>query len=71
MEEQRIVRETERRQITGVPRATWYRYERLGEVPKKVPLLGRTVGWRLEDLLKWNRERRKLADDISGGQETR
>ena len=67
--EERIVREAERHQITGVPRATWYRYERRGEVPKKVPLLGRTVGWRLEDLLNWNRERRNLVDEISSEQE--
>ena len=61
--EERIVREPERCRITGIPRSTWYRYAKRGEVPNKVPLLGRTVGWKLEDLLKWNRERSRIANN--------
>lgn len=52
-DEDRIIREKERHKITGVPRSTWRKYEQLGEVPKAIPLLGDTKGWRLSEIKAW------------------
>ena len=60
--DERIIREPERRRITGIPRATWYRYERRGEVPNKIPLLGRTVGWRYGEIMEWVTGRKPEVD---------
>ncbi len=49
----RIIRDKERRALTGVPRPTWELYEKKGECPKSVPLLGTTRGWRLSEIMAW------------------
>lgn len=51
----RNVREAERRRITGVPRATWWRWEKKGKVPRRVKLFddGRGVCWSRKELLAW------------------
>lgn len=49
----RIVREKERLQITGVPKSTWAKYSKLGQTPKAAPLYGVSKGWFLSDLQKW------------------
>lgn len=49
----RIVRERERREITGVSRTTAYTLERRGMFPGRVELTGGRVGWRLSDLQQW------------------
>lgn len=51
----RIVREPERRAITGRARTPWWEDERDGRAPKRVRLGKRAVGWRLSDLQKWIR----------------
>jgi prophage regulatory protein len=53
----RIVREPERRQITGVPTSTWYELQRRGLAPKPVKLSSRSVGWSLNALGEWVRAR--------------
>lgn len=50
---ERIVREPERRHITGPSRAHWYRLELEGEAPKRIAITERCVGWRLSDLERW------------------
>ena len=57
MNEDRIARENERREITGVSRAQWYRLERQGKAPKRLTLGPNSVGWRLSDLQRWIRTR--------------
>jgi len=54
----RIVRERERLRITGVPRSTWLKYEKLGQTPKSAPLFGTAKGWFLSDLQKWIDEKK-------------
>jgi predicted DNA-binding transcriptional regulator AlpA len=53
----RIVRERERAFITGISRSTWWRLHQAGETPKKVRLSKNSVGWLLDDLQDWLRER--------------
>jgi prophage regulatory protein len=62
----RIVREPERRQITGVPTSTWYELQRRGLAPKPVKLSSRSVGWSLNVLGEWVRARlnAKLTDRV-------
>ena len=55
-EPERIVREAERLFITGVPYATWHKYEKLGEAPKGRQLFGNTKGWRYTDIMAWLNE---------------
>jgi prophage regulatory protein len=53
----RMVREDECRQLTGLSRATRWRQERRGTFPKRCQLSDNAVGWRLADLRAWLNER--------------
>ena len=55
--EDRIVREHERRKITGVARSTWHRYEANGSAPKRRQLGGRMTGWLLSEIKDWMESR--------------
>lgn len=55
---ERLVREHDRRAITGVSRTQWWSMERQGLVPKRVKLSGHCVAWRLSDLLWWIEQRK-------------
>ena len=54
---ERMIREPERRAITGLGRTSWHEMERAGKTPKKYRIGPRAVGWKLSDLLKWVAER--------------
>lgn len=49
----RIIREPERKQITGRSTASWWRDERAGKVPARVRLGDNAVGWRLSEIMAW------------------
>lgn len=49
----RIVREEECRQLTGLCRTTRYMMEKEGTFPKKVRIGNRASGWRLSDIQAW------------------
>lgn len=49
----RIVREPERRLITGRSSAQWWRDERSGKAPRRIKLGDNAVGWRLSELKSW------------------
>lgn len=53
----RFIRERERRKLTGISRATWWRAEKRGEVPKSRRLVGSCRGWLLSEIAAWMRER--------------
>lgn len=53
MNQDRIVREPERRQITGRSLVSWWRDEKNGLVPKRVKIGKRSVGWKLSELMAW------------------
>ena len=57
MENDTIVREAARREMTGVSRAQWWRFELEGNAPKRVQLGPGSIGWRRSDLERWVRER--------------
>jgi prophage regulatory protein len=50
---ERIVRESERREITGVATSTWYMLMSEGRAPKSVPLGEHSRGWVLSELQDW------------------
>ena len=58
----RIVREQERRKVTGLGRTAWHVLERRGLTPTKVQLTDRATGWLLSDLLNWVRERKRASE---------
>lgn len=49
----RIVREEERRHITGRSTASWWRDEQAGTAPKRLQIGPNAVGWKLSDLIGW------------------
>ena len=59
---ERIVREPERKAITGIGRTTAWELERRGEFPRRIELTGGRVGWRLSELQKWVRSRPAVVD---------
>ena len=52
-ENDRFIRESECRRLSGLSRATRWRLERDGRFPKRRPLSDNAVGWRLSDVLAW------------------
>lgn len=58
----RIARERERRQITGVSRTTAYELEKKGMFPRRVELTGGRVGWRESELDAWVKSRRPAGE---------
>lgn len=53
MSDDRLIREPERRAITGLSYSTWHRLEERGAAPKPVKLGARAVAWKLSDLQAW------------------
>lgn len=51
-ESERLVGEAERKRITGISRATWWRMERKGLTPSN-RFKGGKSAWLLSDLLAW------------------
>lgn len=50
---ERVVREAECRQLTGLCRTTRYVMEKDGKFPSRRKLGGRSVGWLLSEVLSW------------------
>jgi prophage regulatory protein len=61
----RIVREAERKTITGVPTSAWYVMQAKGTAPKPVRLGPRAVGWLLSELQGWIAAQRAKRDTSS------
>lgn len=59
---ERLVREPERQQITGISRAYWATLENAGDAPRRVLIGARGVAWRLSDLMAWIEKRAAVAD---------
>jgi prophage regulatory protein len=58
----RIVREKERRELTGLCRTTAYMLERRKQFPRRVILTGARVGWKLSELQQWIESRRPAGE---------
>ena len=50
---ERLIREPERRSITGVSRAQWARLELARKAPHRIYVSERIVAWRLTELERW------------------
>ncbi len=57
-EAERLVREEERKKITGLSRSTVWRLEREGNFPQRKQTGKNSCGWLLSDLLLWMYEGR-------------
>ena len=49
----RVIREKERRYLTGVPPATWWRLEKAGLAPKGFKLGPAAKGWMQSSIQTW------------------
>jgi predicted DNA-binding transcriptional regulator AlpA len=59
----RVVREPERRQITGIPTSSWYDLQAKGLAPKPFALSSRSVGWSFNELTNWVEARKTTRTD--------
>lgn len=59
----RIVRERECKQLTGLARTTRYMMERAGNFPTRRQLGGRSMGWMLSEVNEWLASRTKITSD--------
>jgi len=75
----RIVREPERKIITGISSSNAWRYEREGTFPKRIRIRANSVGWRLSELLAWVESRqictsentKQVAPGVKRGRKTK
>ncbi|AYY03378.1 TPA: helix-turn-helix transcriptional regulator [Klebsiella aerogenes] len=58
---ERVIREAECRQLTGICRTTRYMMEKEGKFPARRKLGGRAVGWLLSEVSAWQQSRSKVA----------
>ncbi|MDF7759035.1 AlpA family phage regulatory protein [Kosakonia cowanii] len=55
---ERVIREAECRQLTGICRTTRYMMEKSGQFPARRKLGGRAVGWLLSEVTAWQHSRK-------------
>ena len=48
-----VIREKDRRNMTGVSRVQWWRLEKMGKVPRRLSLGENSVGWLRHELEGW------------------
>jgi predicted DNA-binding transcriptional regulator AlpA len=51
--DERLIREPERKKITGTSRAHWHRLEAAGRAPRRIAISQRIVAWRLTEIMAW------------------
>ncbi|PWI33074.1 transcriptional regulator [Vibrio albus] len=49
----RLIRERECKEITGLSRQTRWRMEKEGKFPSRIQLSERAIAWRLSEVLQW------------------
>ena len=52
-EDLQILREKDRFKLTGLSRVQWWRLEKMGKVPRRIPLGENSVGWLKSELKGW------------------
>ncbi|HFW3713488.1 TPA: helix-turn-helix transcriptional regulator [Salmonella enterica subsp. enterica serovar 6,7:y:-] len=55
----RVVREKECRELTGLCRATRFLWEKEGKFPARRNLGGRSIGWLLSEIQEWQNSQTK------------
>ena len=58
----RIVREAETREITGLSRTTRWRLEQDDKFPKRLAISPNAIGWRLSEIIAWIEARKATAN---------
>ncbi|WP_273875637.1 MULTISPECIES: helix-turn-helix transcriptional regulator [Serratia] len=58
---ERVIREQECRQLTGICRTTRYMMEKEGRFPARRKLGGRSVGWLLSEIQAWQQIQPKVS----------
>ncbi|MDP8607189.1 helix-turn-helix transcriptional regulator [Serratia marcescens] len=58
---ERVIREVECRQLTGICRTTRYMMEKAGKFPARRKLGGRAVGWLLSEIQVWQQSQPKVS----------
>ncbi len=61
MNELRLIRLPEVRELTGLCKSDIYRMEAAGDFPGRRRLSGRTVAWLLSDVMQWIQNRPTVA----------
>lgn len=61
LQAERVIREAECRQLTGICRTTRYMMEKEGKFPARRKLGGRAIGWLLSEVSAWQQSRSKAA----------
>ena len=64
MDNDRFVREPERREITGLSASTWWRREKDGLAPKRRRISANVVAWLESELRDWVRKQAKAAEEM-------
>jgi prophage regulatory protein len=59
----RVVREAECKQLTGLCRTTRYLMEKESKFPARRKLGGRAVGWMLSEIVGWQHSQPKVTAD--------
>jgi prophage regulatory protein len=62
-QDDRLVTEAERKELTGFSRGYWWKLERLGLVPRRIHVGQRKIGWLASELQAWLQERAAAARD--------
>ncbi|PIJ55522.1 DNA-binding protein [Erwinia sp. OLMDLW33] len=57
---ERVIREKECRELTGICRTTRYTMEKEGKFPSRRKLGGRSVGWLLSEITAWQQGQPKV-----------
>lgn len=61
----RAIRESECRQLTGLARTTRYQLEKAGKFPQRRKLGGRSIGWMLSEIQGWIASQPKVPNSSS------
>jgi prophage regulatory protein len=65
-QQERVIRERERREITGIPTSTWYVMQDEGRAPRPVPISERGRGWLLSEINDFLQQRIAARDAKHG-----
>lgn len=52
-QELQVLREKDRRRVTGLSRVQWWRLEKEGQVPRRIALGANSVGWLAHEIQAW------------------
>ncbi|ECG8624766.1 AlpA family phage regulatory protein [Salmonella enterica subsp. diarizonae] len=60
---ERIIREKECKELTGLSRTTRFLKEKAGDFPIRRKIGGRAIGWMLSEIQEWQKKQPKVISD--------